>query len=124
MPLWGTNLFMATGPGQAVGTANTDRPLEIALQVIDNAIGSNSYLMSIAQTGTPTFNYPGGQVQGGSNSISPNSAVPFVNCFSYSNGAAAWTTICFNNNLTTAESVTLAGAGAPTGLVSKTVFPG
>jgi hypothetical protein len=124
MPLWGTNLFMATGPEQAVGTANADRPLAIALEIINNAIGSNNDLMSIKQTGTPTFNYPGGQVQSGSNSISPNSAVPYVNCFSYSNGAAAWTTICFNNNLTTAESVTLAGAGAPTGLVSETVFPG
>ena len=124
MPLWGTNLFMGTGPGQPLGTANADRPLAIALEIINNAIGSNNDLMSVTQTGTPTFNYPGGQVQGSSNSISPNSAVPYVNCFSYSNGAAAWTTICFNNNLTSAESVTLAGAGAPTGLVSETVFPG
>jgi N-acetylmuramoyl-L-alanine amidase len=124
MPLWGTTLFMATGPGQSPGVANADRPLAIALEVINNAIGSNGNLMSIKQTGTPTFSYPGGQVQGSSNSISPNNAVPYVNCFSFSNGASAWTTICFNNNLTTAESVTLAGAGAPTGSVSETVFPG
>jgi hypothetical protein len=124
MPLWGAIRSMATGPAQKPGIANTDRPLAIALEVINNSIGSNNNLISTTQTGTPTFSYPGGQQQGSSNSISPNPAVPYVNCFSYSNGAAAWATICFNNNLTAAESVTLAGAGAPIGPVSETVFPG
>ncbi len=119
MPLWGANLFMATGPGQTPGSANSDRPLAIALGVINNAIGSNSNLMSVTQSGTPTFNYPGGQA----GSIQPNAAVPYVNCFAYSNGQGSWTTICFNNNLTTAESVTLTGPGAPTGPVSETIFP-
>jgi hypothetical protein len=119
MPLWGTNLFMATGPEQTPGSANTDRPLAIALAVINNAIGSNSNLMSVTQSGTPTFNYPGGQA----GSIQPNAAVPYVNCFAYSNGQGSWTTICFNNNLTTAESVNLTGPGAPTGPVSETIFP-
>ena len=119
MPLWGTNLFMATGPGQTAGSANSDRPLAIALEVINNAIGSNSNLMSLTQSGTPTFNYPGGQA----GNIVPNAAVPYVNCFAYSNGQGTWTTICFNNNLTTAESVTLTGAGAPAGAVSETIFP-
>ena len=119
MPLWGTNLFMATGPGQTPGSANSDGPLAIALGVINNAIGSNSNLMSVTQSGTPTFNYPGGQA----GSIQPNAAVPYVNCFAYSNGQGSWTTICFNNNLTTAESVNLTGAGAPTGAVSETIFP-
>jgi hypothetical protein len=123
MPLWGTNLFMATGPGQTPGSANTDRPLAIALRIINNAIGSNSNLMSVTQSGTPTFNYPGGQYQNGSPTILPNPAVPYVNCFAYSNGTGNWTTICFNNNLTTAESVTLTGPGAPTGPVSETLFP-
>ena len=119
MPLWGTNLFMATGPGQTPGSANSDRPLAIALEVINNAIGSNSNLMSLTQSGTPTFNYPGGQA----GNIVPNAAVPYVNCFAYSNGQESWTTICFNNNLTTAESVTLTGPGAPAGAVSETIFP-
>jgi hypothetical protein len=119
VPLWGANLFMATGPGQTPGSANSDRPLAIALGVINNAIGSNSNLMSVTQSGTPTFNYPGGQA----GSIQPNAAVPYVNCFAYSNGQGSWTTICFNNNLTTAESVTLTGPGAPTGPVSETIFP-
>jgi hypothetical protein len=123
MPLWGANLFMATGPGQTPGSADTDRPLAIALRIINNAIGSNSNLMSVTQSGTPTFNYPGGQNQNGSPTILPNPAVPYVNCFAYSNGMGNWTTICFNNNLTTAESVILAGPGAPTGPVTETIFP-
>ena len=122
MPLGG-NLFMGTGPGQAPGSANTDRPLAIALRMINNAIGSNSNLMSVTQARTPTFNYPGGQNQNGSPTILPNPAVPYVNCFAYSNGLGNWTTICFNNNLTRAEYVILAGPGAPTGPVTETIFP-
>jgi arginine exporter protein ArgO len=120
MPLWGANLFMATGPWQTPGAANVDRPLAIALQVVNNAIGSNNNLMSVSQAGTPTFSYPGGQA----GTILSNSSIPYVNCFAYSDGQGDWTTICFNNNLTTAETVNLAGAGAPTGSVSETVFPG
>jgi hypothetical protein len=122
MPLSG-NLFMGTGPGQAPGSANTDRPLAIALRIINNAIGSNSNLMSVTQARTPTFNYPGGQNQNGSPTIPLNPAVPYVNCFAYSNGLGNWTTICFNNNLTRAEYVILAGPGAPTGPVTETIFP-
>ena len=124
-PLWGVERYMACGPGQLSTCADVDRPTSIALQIVNNAIGANNNLMSITQSGTPTFSYPGGQPNSGTNSIQANSAVPYVNCFSYANSAQAnWTTICFNNNLTTAESVTLAGAGAPTGPVSETLFPG
>jgi hypothetical protein len=122
MPL-GANLFMGTGPGQARGSATTDRPLAIALGIINRAIGSNSDLMAVTQSGTPTFNYPGGQNQNGSPTIPANPAVPYVNCFAYSNGTGNWTAICFNNNLTRAESVILAGPGAPTGPVTETIFP-
>jgi hypothetical protein len=124
MPLWGTTATMATGPGQAPGSANVDRPAAIALEVIDNAIGSNNNLMSIAQSGTPTFSYAGGQPQSGNDTILANSAVPYVNCFAYADTAETdWTAICFNNNLTSSEAVTLTGAGAPTGPVTQTVFP-
>ena len=40
---------------------------------------------------------------------SGNPAVPYVNCFAYSNGKGDWTTICFNNNLTMTERVIRAG---------------
>jgi hypothetical protein len=123
MPLWGANLFMATGPGQTPGSANTDRPLAIALGVINNAIGSNTNLVAVTQSGTPTFKYPGGQKANGSPTILANPAVPYVNCFAYSNGQGNETTICFNNNLNLPEFVTLAGPGAPTGNVTKTIFP-
>ena len=123
MPLWGANLFMATGPGQTPGSANTDRPLAIALGIINNAIGSNTNLVAVTQSGTPTFKYPGGQKANGSPTILANPAVPYVNCFAYSNGQGSGTTICFNNNLNMPEFVTLAGPGAPTGNVTKTIFP-
>jgi len=124
-PIWGIERYLACGPGQLDTCTDVDRPISIALQVVNNAIGSNSNLMSITQSGTPTFSYAGGQPWGGAgtNSIAANAVVPYVNCFSYSNGSGKWTTICFNNNLTTAETVTLAGAGAPTGSVIKTTFP-
>jgi hypothetical protein len=116
---------MATGPGQTAGAANVDRPLNIALKVINNAIGSNVNLMSITQRGTPTFSYAGGQPQRGNKStILANTAVPYVTCFAYANNAqTSWTTICFNNNLTSSETVTLRGVGAPTGSVTQTLFP-
>jgi hypothetical protein len=124
-PIWGIERYMACGPGQLATCTDIDRPVSIALQIINSAIGSNNNLMSITQTGTPTFIYLGGQPwQVGSNTIAPNLAVPYVNCFTYSDGNGNWTTICFNNNLTTAETVTLTGAGAPTGAVQQTTFPG
>jgi hypothetical protein len=123
MPLWGANLYMATGPGQAPNSANTDRPLAIALGVINNAIGANNNLMSVTQSGTPTFKYAGGQSAKSKPTILPNAVVRYVNCFSYSDGAGNWTTICFNNNLSKQESVTLTGAGAPIGPVKETIFP-
>jgi hypothetical protein len=124
VPLWGVTRMMSTGPGQAAGTANVDRPSAIALEIIDNAIGENNNLMSVSQSGTPTFSYAGGQPLGGSDTITANSEVPYVNCFSYANPAQTnWTTICFNNDLSSNETVTLAGAGAPTGTVNQTVFP-
>jgi hypothetical protein len=46
-----------------------------------------------------------------------------VNCFAYANNAQTnWTTICFNNNLSSTESVSFPGAGAPSGTVTETLF--
>jgi hypothetical protein len=122
-PLWGESLLMATGPGQTAGAANVDRPLALALRVINNAIGSNSNLISLSQSGTPTFSYTADQSRSGNPTILANSAVPYVNCFAYANSAQTnWTTICFNNNPSSTESVSFAGAGAPTGTVTETLF--
>ena len=107
------------------GSANTDRPLAIALRIINNAIGSNSNLMLVTQSGTPTFSYTAGQDYSGTSiaSILANPAVPYVNCFAYADGAqTSWTTICFNNNLSAAESVSFMGVGAPSGTVIETLF--
>jgi hypothetical protein len=93
------------------------------LGVINNAIGSNTNLIPVTQSGTPTFHYPGGQNANGSPTILANPAVPYVSCFAYSNGQGNWITICFNNNLKMPEFVTLAGPGAPTGNVTETIFP-
>jgi hypothetical protein len=122
-PLWGANLFMATGPGQTAGTANSDRPLAIAERIINNAIGSNSNLITTSQSGTPTFSYTADQNQSGTPTILANSAVPYVNCIAYANTAQTnWTAICFNNNLSSTESVSFTGAGAPSGTVAETLF--
>jgi Bacterial Ig-like domain (group 3) len=122
-PLWGANILMATGPGQTAGSANVDRPLAIAERVINNAIGSNNNLLTTSQSGTPTFSYTANQDQSGTPTIPANSQVPYVNCFAYTNNAQTnWTTICFNNNLSSTESVSFTGAGAPSGTVTETLF--
>jgi hypothetical protein len=123
-PLWGSQRYMAAGPAQLSSWTDVSRPTSIALQLINQAIGTNSNLMRVTQSGTPTYPYPGGQPQNGSNTIDPNSAVPYVNCTAYSDGANSWTLICFNNNLSASETITLSGPGAPTGPVTKTVFGG
>lgn len=125
IPLWGIERYMACGPGQLSSCADADRPTSIAMQIVNNAIGSNNNLMSTSQSGTPTFSYAGGQPQSGTNTILANSSVPYVNCYAYANSTKTnWTTICFNNNLSSSESITLAGAGAPVGSVMQTTFPG
>jgi len=122
-PLWGIERTLACGPGQLSSCPDVDRPLSIAMQIVNNALGSNSNAMSVAQSGTPTFRYSGGQVQSGENTILANSAVPYVQCFAYANSAKTnWTAICFNNNLKTSNTVTLSGAGAPNGNVTETLF--
>jgi hypothetical protein len=122
-PLWGTTLLMATGPGQTAGSANVDRPLSLALRVINNAIGSNDNLITTMQSSTPTFGYTADQDESGTPTILANSAVPYVNCFAYANTAqTSWTAICFNNNLASTESVSFSGAGAPSGTVTETLF--
>jgi hypothetical protein len=124
-PVWGIVRTLACGPGQLNSCSDVDRPLSIAMQIVNRALASNNNLMKITQTGTPTFSYPGGQNESGwGNTILANSAVPYVNCFAYADlNQVNWTTICFNNNLTASETVNFTGPGSPAGSVTRTVFP-
>jgi hypothetical protein len=123
-PLWGANLFM---PGPTNASA-IDRPSGIALQLINNAIGSNLNLLNVAQTGTPTYNQPAAQPNptswptAGQESIAANAAVPYVQSFGFGDGAGDYTLIVYNLNLNASEAITFSGAAAPTGTVTKTVF--
>jgi hypothetical protein len=126
--MWGCMIALGTGPGQAVNSANYERPDCTVMDIINQAIGSNNNLIASTQSGTPTFSYPGGQPMAGfagtKNTILANASVPYVNAFAYANNAkTSWTVLAFNNNLTTSETVVLSGAGAPTGAVTKVLFP-
>lgn len=122
MPIYGVVRNAACGPGQLSTCTDTDRPISIAAQVFNSAIasvGTSDNLISTTQSGTPTFSYTAN-----SNGIAANSSVPYVQCATYANPSQTnWATVCFNNNLTTAETVTLTGSGAPTGSVTQTIFP-
>jgi hypothetical protein len=124
VPLWGIERYLACGPGQLSTCSDVDRPVSIAMQIVNNAIGSNNNVMSVQQRGTLTFNYAGGQSYGGTSTILANSAVPYVQAFAYANSLnKRWTLVIFNNNLSSSEPVTLAGSGAPgTATVTETLF--
>lgn len=124
-PGWGVTRYMAAGPGQINTFTNVGRPLFNAASVINNAIGSNSNMLSCPQSGTPTYNYPAGQPYYGTttNSIAANSAVNYVNVFCYGDGANHRTVIAYNNNLTTTEAVTITGVNTPNGSVYQTIYP-
>jgi hypothetical protein len=124
-PLWGITRTLACGPGQLASCSDVDRPLSIALQVVNRALGQNDNLMRVLQVGTPTFSYPGGQEESGwGQTILANPAVRLVQAFVYANAAKTrWTAVVFNNNLSHSEPVELAGAGAPrSAAVMETLF--
>jgi hypothetical protein len=56
-PVWGVSKYMS-GPGSS---GIIDRPTGIALGLVNNAIGNKLYVLNTVQTGTPTYNMPGGQ---------------------------------------------------------------
>jgi hypothetical protein len=124
VPMWGIERTLACGPGQLSSCSDVDRPISMAMQVVNNALGTNSNLMKIMQSGTPTFRYAGGQPQNGTRTILPNSAVPYVQAFAYADSRKSnWTVIVFNNNLSASEAVVLGGIGAPgSARVAETLF--
>jgi hypothetical protein len=122
-PAWGIERMLPCGPGELTTCSDASRPASILLQMINNAIGSNSNFMVTTQSNTPTYNYAADQNNSGTPTILANSAVPYVDCGAYSNGSTAWTVLCWNKSLSSSETVTLTGAGAPTGSVTEWVYP-
>lgn len=114
---WTCEAYMSAGPGQLSSFVDVARPYCIIMQVGNTAIGSNSDLMSCAQSGQPTINYAGGQ--GGS--IPANSSVNLVDIFCRGDGAGHFTIFAFNMD-TVSHALVFSGAGAPTGTITKTVF--
>jgi hypothetical protein len=116
---WTAEAYMACGPGQLSSCTSVGRAIGIIMQVGNTAIGNNSSLINCAQSGTPTLNYPGGQ----SGQVAANAAVPLVDVFCYTDGAGHFTILAFNMSLNS-QTLNFAGAGTPSGTVTKTVFGG
>jgi len=119
-PLWGFNRIMP-GPTNA---SVVDRPSGIALNMVNAAMLPN--LLAVTQTGTPTYSSPAAQPNPGWTTLTyqivANPTVPYVQAFGFGDGAGNYSLIVYNVNLTSSEAVTFAGAAAPTGSVTKTVF--
>jgi hypothetical protein len=83
-------------------------------------------LLAVTQTGTPTYSSPAAQPNPGWTTLTyqivANPTVPYVQAFGFGDGAGNYSLIVYNVNLTSSEAVTFAGAAAPTGSVTKTVF--
>jgi Chitobiase/beta-hexosaminidase C-terminal domain len=123
IPLWGGNRTNACGPGQLSSCTDYLRPDLILQSLWNGTIGVLPNLMSTSQSGTPTYSYAGGQAGGCcSYSIASNSAVPYQQCTSHASGSN-WATACYNNNLTASATVTISGAGSPTGTVTQYIYP-
>lgn len=122
MPLWGTERYISTGPGQTPDSATVGKPISIMEQVLNNAEGGNNWLMSSSQTGTPTYSYPGGQSNGTSNTITSNSTVNYVNCGEYSDTLGHYTVLCFNVDPAASHAVNFTGTAAPVGTVVVTAL--
>jgi hypothetical protein len=128
LPFWGIIRTDACGPGQLGTCADTGRPIYILQELFNTAMGSNTKLMQSSQSGTPTYSQANSQSVNcpGSNcyQVWANSAVPEVQCGTYSDGANHWTVFCFNNDLASSHTVNIAGPGAPTGSVTEYTLPG
>ena len=113
---WQDSQYFAAGPGQIGSWTDAYRPKFIFQSVMSQAIGANTNLLSCPQSGTPTFNYAGGQ--GGQ--VLANSAVPYVNALCFTDGAGHYTVLVWNNNESASEAITLTG-NTPSGAVTETL---
>jgi hypothetical protein len=123
-PAWGIIRNLAQGPAQVASAPFVQaRPQYNLLTVVNGAIAGKTNMMSVASN-SPTYSYPGGQPQSGTNQIISNSAVPYVQGFAYKDAGANWAVLIYNTDLVNSRTVTLAGAGAPgTASVTKTIYP-
>jgi hypothetical protein len=121
-PAWGIERMLPCGPGELTTCSDASRPASILLQMINTDIGSNNNFMSTTQSSTPTYSYAADQNNTGTPTILANPAVPYVDCGAYNSGVN-WTLLCWNKNISSSETVVLAGAGAPTGSVTKWTYP-
>lgn len=119
-PIWGEARTRQCGPGQ-VGCVNYDRPEEILMRLWNTATVGKTCILSHTLT-SPTYSYAGGQSIGSGNTIAANPAVPYVVTALVSDCGNNYAYLAFNTNLTTAEAITMSGAAAPTGAVTRTDF--
>lgn len=123
-PLWGFNATLACGSGQLGSCSNQPRPQMIALNMFNAARGTNNILLNVTETGQEVVNYAGGQPLSGTNTIKANPTVNLQDCGGYAGSSNTYTIMCWNFDPVNAWTVTLNGAGAPTGTVMRTVLGG
>lgn len=96
-PLWGLT-STPCGPGQLNTCHSINRPQAILQGVFNKAIGGNKYLTNSPCVGFANIAYPGGQPNGGTNTI-PAFTYPALQCFAYTDQANHWTGVIHNNDL-------------------------
>jgi hypothetical protein len=120
MTAWLGQRYMATGPGQTLGSFDMQMPMDILIKMVNGCIAGKTSYPNFSQSGMPTLNYAGGQGA----TINANATVPLVNTFAYTDGANNYCVIAFNGDGTNTHAISFAGTAAPTGTVTKTVFGG
>jgi hypothetical protein len=90
-PGFGVNLSMG-GP-----TTWIPRPAQTMLAMLNNAIGTNYYVLSTSQTGTPTYNQAAAQPDPNqsslTDSIAANSQVPYIQAAAFGDGAGHYSLV-------------------------------
>ena len=119
---WGSQQYMACGPGQLSSCTDVEAADGIVFSAINNAIGTNNIPLAVTQSGGTFSNYAGGQA----GTIAANSSVPDVNCFANSTASfSSYSVLCFNHTTST-KPIVFAGAGAPSAgsAVTRTIIGG
>lgn len=120
MTPWTGQQYMAAGPAQLGSWVDVPRPIDIVMGLGNTAIGTNLTMLTCSQSGTPTFNYAGGQ--GGQ--IPANPSVALVETFCFTDGSNHFTILAFNNDAAATHVLNFSGVNAPVGTVTYTRFGG